>query len=73
LFTSFFSLFPAGGKEPQKAKNKGGLIAGIVITLFVIFAVVLVAAMYYRWRRGPKQFAAQRFENVEHDQGDVKL
>jgi len=62
-----------GKKEPQKAKNKGGLIAGIVVTLFVIFAVVLVAAMYYRWRRGPKQFAAQRFENVEHDQGDVNL
>jgi len=53
--------------ERQIAPNEGGLIAGIVILLGVLFAVLLIAVMYFQWRRGTKQFAAQRFENVEHE------
>ena len=54
-------------KKRQVAPNKGGLIAGIVILLGVLFAVLLIAVMYFQWRRGTKQFAAQRFENVEFE------
>jgi len=53
--------------ERQIAPNEGGLIAGIVILLGVLFAVLLIAVMYFQWRRGTKQFTAQRFENVEHE------
>ena len=47
--------------------NKGGMIAGIVILLGVLFAAAAIGVMYFRWRRGTKQFSAQRFENVEHE------
>ncbi|KAL9963458.1 hypothetical protein ACROYT_G026969 [Oculina patagonica] len=52
-------------EERQKASNKGGLIAGIVILLGVLIAAVVIGVMYFRWRRGAKQFTSQRFENVE--------
>ena len=55
------------GQERQKAPNKGGLIAGIVILLGVLIAVLSIAVMYFQWRRGTKQFAAQRFENLEKE------
>ena len=54
-------------KEQQKASNKGGMIAGIVILLGALFAAVVIGVMYFRWRRGAKQFSAQRFENVVHE------
>jgi len=53
--------------ERQKAPNRGGLIAGIVLLLGVLVAVLLIGVMYVQWRRGTKQFAAQRFENVEQE------
>ena len=62
-----FNTLVSGPQERQKTPNRGGLIAGIVIALGVLFAVLLIAVMYYQWRRGIKQFAAQRFENVEYE------
>ena len=67
VLTLFFNTLASGPKERQKAPNRGGLIAGIVISLGVLFAVLLIAVMYFQWRRGNKQFAAQRFVNVEYD------
>lgn len=29
--------------------------------------VVVIAVMYYRWRRGAEQFSAQRFDNVTNE------
>ena len=54
--------------EPQKASNKGGIIAAVVVLLGVVITAVIIAVMYFRWRRGAKQFSAQRFENVTHEQ-----
>lgn len=65
---SFLSGLPGGVNEPQKAKNKGGLIAGLVILVFVVIAAVLIAVVYLRWRGETKQFTAQRFENESRDQ-----
>ena len=62
-----FNTLVSGPQERQKTPNRGGLIAGIVIALGVLFAVLLIAVMYYQWRRGIKPFAAQRFENVEYE------
>lgn len=62
----------AGTKEPQKSSTRGGLIAGIVILLFVIIASVGIGVMYFRWRKGKQQFAAQRFENAPEPK-DVQL
>lgn len=73
IFIFFSFNISSGGKEAQKAKNRGALIAGVVILFFVVITVVLIAVMYLRWRRGAKQFTAQRFENVEPEPGDVKL
>ena len=53
--------------SPEKASNRGGLIAGIVLLLGVLAAVLLIGTMYVQWRRGTKQFAAHRFENVEQE------
>lgn len=73
--TTFPAPWPAkrvdstrGANEPQKAKNKGGLIAGLVILVFVVIAAVLIAVVYLRWRGETKQFTAQRFENESRDQ-----
>ena len=65
--TLFFNTLVSSHQERHKAPNRGGLIAGIVIALGVLFAVLLIAVMYFQWRRGIKQFAAQRFENVEYE------
>ena len=69
----FFFNCPAGAGEPQKSRNQGGLIAGIVVLLFVVIALVLIGVMYFRWRQGTKQFAAQRFENTDFEPKDVQL
>lgn len=58
-------------EQRQKASNKGGMIAGIVILLGVLIAAVVIGMMYFRWRRGAKQFSAQRFENVEPQESNA--
>ena len=73
IFWVFFLFSTAAGtKEPQKSSTRGGLIAGIVILLFVIIASVGIGVMYFRWRKGKQQFAAQRFENAPEPK-DVQL
>lgn len=67
VLTLIFNTLISAVTKRQKAPNRGGLIAGIVILLGVLIAVVMIAVMYFRWRRGTKQFSAQRFENVEHE------
>lgn len=53
--------------QAKKSANKGGLIAGIVLMLGFLTVVVVIAVMYYRWRRGAEQFSAQRFDNVTNE------